>query len=85
MPASPHGHLLTEMSDAPDLKGSSRLYILIFEEDGHACHPRQCPALQQGRDPVERLCPDTLRQGSLHSCGTQMTFDVGSVISSSQS
>lgn len=64
-------HLLTEMSDASDLKGASWLHILIFEEDGHACHLRQCPALQQRRDSMERLSPDRLHQGSLHSCGTQ--------------
>lgn len=66
-------HLLTEMSDASDLKGASWLHILIFEEDGHACHLRQCPALQQRRDSMERLSPDVLHQGSLHSCGTQTT------------
>lgn len=66
-------HLLTEMSDASDLKGASWLHILIFEEDGHACHLRQCPALQQRSDSMERLSPDVLHQSSLHSCGTQTT------------
>lgn len=66
-------HLLTEMSDASDLKGASWLHVLIFEEDGHACHLRQCPALQQRSDSMERLSSDVLHQGSLHSCGTQTT------------
>ena len=61
-----HPHLLAEMSNATDLEGASRLHILILEEDRHAHHLGQCPALQQRCDDVEVLTLGTLRQRALH-------------------
>ena len=54
------------MPDTTDLEGARRLHILILEEDRHACHLGQRPALQQRRDDVEGLTLGTFLQRALH-------------------
>ena len=54
------------MPDTADLEGARRLHILILEEDRHASHLGQRPALQQRRDDVEGLTLGTFLQRALH-------------------
>lgn len=62
-----HPHLLAEMPNAPNLEGAAGLHILTLEEDRHASHLGQCPALQQRCDHVEGLLLGTLRHRAIHS------------------
>ena len=54
------------MPDTANLEGARRLHILILEEDRHAGHLGQRPALQQRRDDVEGLTLGTFLQRALH-------------------